>query len=86
MRESSTYQAILEEGREEGLERGREQGRVAEARRLLFRLGTQKLGAPNATITSTVESLDDLDVLEHLTTGILTVATWQELLATAPNR
>jgi predicted transposase/invertase (TIGR01784 family) len=42
MRESVTYQAVLEEGREEGLEkgleRGRQEGRVEEQRSLVANL------------------------------------------------
>lgn len=74
-RESSTYQAILDEGRTEG--------RVSEARRLLLALGTEKLGPPTATVMMALEDLDDLETLERLIRRILTAATWQELLASA---
>jgi predicted transposase YdaD len=39
MKESTTYQAILREGREQGLAEGRGMGRVEEARAILLRLG-----------------------------------------------
>ena len=53
MKESVTYQAIVEEGvakgREEGLVKGREEGvakgRLEEVRRILFRQGEQRFGA-----------------------------------------
>ena len=44
MRDSLTYQAILEEGRPEG----RAEGRVDEARELLLELGTGRFGPPDA--------------------------------------
>src|SRR5437588_6282854 len=43
MKESSTYQAALEEGRSEG----RSEGRIAEARRLLLFVGTARFGPPD---------------------------------------
>src|SRR6185295_30169 len=64
MRESSTYQAILEEGREEG--------RVEGARRLLLRLGTRKLGPPDLSAEASLARIDDLDVLERLSDDLLT--------------
>ena len=42
MRESTTYQAILDEGRAEG--------QAAEARKLLLRLGRKHLGEPDAAV------------------------------------
>jgi predicted transposase YdaD len=75
MRESSTYQAILEEGREEG--------RVEGARRLLLRLGTRKLGAPDASTEASLARIDDLDVLERLSDDLLTAASWTDLLRSA---
>ena len=79
LRESSTYRAILDEGRAEGLS----QGRVIEARRVVLELGTEKLGPPTATVIRALEDLDDLDALERLIRRILTASTWQELLASA---
>jgi hypothetical protein len=82
MRESSTYQAIVEEGRAEG----RAEGQAAEARRIVVRLGSQKLGAPDPTVVTALEGVDDIDVLENLITSILTVSSWSDLLARAPDR
>jgi predicted transposase YdaD len=84
MRESSTYQAILEEGREEGREQGREQGRVEGARRLLLRFGTRKFGAPDAGAEAALARIDDLDVLERLSDDLLTATSWADLLRSAP--
>jgi predicted transposase YdaD len=77
MRESSTYQAILEEGRVEG----RVEGQVIEARRIVLGLGTSKFGAPDAATLATLERLDDLDTLHRLAAGLLQTSTWEELLA-----
>jgi hypothetical protein len=68
-RESSTYQAAVEEGR------------LVEARRLVRELGTEKFGAPDATAVRMLERIDDLDALERLLRRILIASTWQELLA-----
>jgi len=77
MRESSTYQAILAEGREEG----REEGRTDEARRLLIRLGSRKFGQPDAGTAAALGRLDDLAVLEHLSDALFTATSWEQLLA-----
>ena len=39
MRESSTIQAFIEEGRRKGLEEGLEEGRAGEARKIILRQG-----------------------------------------------
>src|SRR6185369_10809120 len=92
MKESSTYQAILKEGREEGLAEGRAEGRVegrmegqtfgavAEAKKVLRLLGDEAFGAPNARNTAAIERLDDLTQLEELLKRVRTASSWQELL------
>jgi hypothetical protein len=73
MKESSTYQAIVREGR------------IEEARKNVQQLGEEKFEqAPPAQIQTTLESLTDLDQLERLLKRILNVETWEELLAQAP--
>ncbi|MDP8925243.1 MAG: hypothetical protein M3O34_20555 [Chloroflexota bacterium] len=90
MRESSTYRAILDEGRAEGLSQGlaqgRAEGRVIEARRMLLALGAEKLGPPTPAVVMALEDLDDLETLERLINRVLTAPTWQELLASASGR
>ena len=73
MRESVTYQIILEEGREEG--------RVQEARALIRDLGTQKMGSPDAATVASIEAVDDLEMLHRMSRAVLHANTWQELLA-----
>jgi len=92
MRESSTYQAILKEGRQEGRVEGRQEGRVEgrqEGRvdgeqKLLLRMGTKRFGKPNAATVAAIEALRDIDRLENLGERILDpgIRDWDELLRT----
>jgi hypothetical protein len=68
VRESTTYQAIVEEGQ------------VKEALRLLFRLGRKRLGEPTDPQRTALESITDLDRLEELHDRLAEVESWQELL------
>jgi predicted transposase YdaD len=74
MEESSTYQHILELGRQEG--------EVRHAQRGLIRLGRQKFGRPRAADERAVLAIADLARLDRMTDAILTAASWGELLAT----
>ena len=69
MKESVTYQAIVEEGRQE------------EARRLLLRLGGVRFGSPSDAVKATVEGITTLETLEILSIRLLSVESWTELLA-----
>jgi predicted transposase YdaD len=87
MRESSTYQAILEEGRVEGRQEGRTEGAVAEARRLLHLLGADAFGPPDAHATVAIDGINDLTRLEELVKRVRVAGSWQELLGQpAPGR
>ncbi len=77
MKESSTYQAILEEGRVEG----RTEGAVDEARRVLRLQGDHAFGPPDSRTAAAIERLDDLTQLEDLLKRMLKATSWQELLA-----
>ena len=72
MRDSTTYQFILDEGRAEG--------RAEEARRILLRLGQAKFGRPNAAVETALQGISDLDRLEQLSDRLLAATSWQELL------
>jgi hypothetical protein len=76
MKESSTYQAILEEGRTEGA--------VAEARKVLRLQGDDAFGAPDARTAALIEHVTDLARLEELLRQVRTAASWQELLGPPP--
>jgi predicted transposase YdaD len=72
MKESSTYQAILEEGRGEGA--------VAEAKKVLRLQGDDAFGPPDTRTAWAIERLEDLAQLEALLKRLRTAGSWQELL------
>ncbi len=74
MKESSTYQFILEEGRQEG--------EVRHAQRTLLRQGRQKFGPPVAADEAALLAITDLDRLDRMTDRILQAADWNDLLGT----
>ncbi len=80
MKESTTYQAILQEGLQEGLV----EGAVKEARKLLLRLGGKKLGRPSARTQAALAKIANLDRLEALIERLEMVQSWHALLAEAP--
>ena len=82
MKESSTYQAILEEGRVEG----RAEGAVAEAKKVLRLQGDDAFGIPEAATAAVIELIEDLTRLEDLLKRVRTAASWQELLRTPRRR
>jgi predicted transposase YdaD len=94
MRDSTTYQAILDEGRAEGLIKGREEGRtmgreegrtmgqVEEARRLLLHLGRKRFGLPEQPVEEAVRAINDLQRLEVLLERLIDAVSWQDLLQT----
>jgi hypothetical protein len=70
MKESVTYQAIMDEGRQD------------EARRLLLRLGSARFGgAPAAEQLRTLEAITEVSRLEDLVVRVSQVGNWGELLA-----
>ncbi len=74
MRESTTYQFILEEGRLEGLAEG--------TRHLLLRLARKYLGDPDATTQTTLKAIRDVERLERMAERLADVTTWEDLLQT----
>jgi predicted transposase YdaD len=96
MQESTTYQAILREGRNEGLIEGRNEGliegrnegliegRVSEARRLLFLQGEIRFGPPDESIRHDIEAIRDVERLERISKRLLdaSIRDWQGLLGT----
>ena len=85
MRDSDTYQAILDEGREEGRgegrEEGREEGRVEELHRMLLRQGRKRFGEPDEETRRAIYDILDWERLEELGERLLEVSTWDEFLA-----
>jgi predicted transposase YdaD len=89
MKESTTYQAILEEGRTEGRAEGQAQGAVAEARKLLRLRGEEVFGPADGGCIAAIERLNELTQREALFTRVGSVRSWQELFgppATGPRR
>jgi predicted transposase YdaD len=75
MKESDTYQAILEEG----LERGLEQGALQGALRVLFVVGTPRLGEPDATIRQRLEAADSVEQVGEWVRQISSAESWSDL-------
>jgi hypothetical protein len=71
MKESTTYQAILEEGG------------VNELQKVLLLLGDQRFGPPNEIVRATIEETTDLPQLERWTARLLKAANWEDLVATS---
>lgn len=80
MRESVTYQAILEEGEASGLAKGKAEGALVEARKILLRLGQSHLGTPDAKAVLALERITDLNQLEELCDRVRAVDSWRKLL------
>jgi hypothetical protein len=68
MKESDTYQYILEEGA------------VNELRKLILRQGQRRFGTPSEAVRAAVEGVADLERLERMSDRIHEVSTWQEVL------
>jgi predicted transposase YdaD len=88
LKESSYYHVIRDEALKEGRTKGRKEGRkegvhkghVAEARKLILRVGKSRFGAPPARVRNAVESIDDLTRLERMSDRILASSSWDELV------
>ncbi len=80
MSQSTTYQAILREGRQEG----RKEGEVKGEQKLLLRQGTKRFGKPDAATIAAFEAIRDLDRLEAIGERILdpNIEDWNDLLHT----
>src|SRR5437867_9968689 len=72
MKESVTYQAILEEGRTEG----RTEGRIEEARNFLLLQGSEKFGSPDPQFMSVLAAFNDVRKLEGLGVRLFTADSW----------
>jgi hypothetical protein len=74
MKESVTYQAILDEGVESG--------ELNEARRMVLLAGQKRLGTASAAVRETVQGIASRQRLEELVQRIFDVETWEDLLKT----
>ncbi len=75
MKESTTYQAILEEGKAEG----KVEGQSEEARKMLLLQGRDRFGWPSAEMLELLYASDDLGRLEALALRLLHVKSWEKL-------
>lgn len=80
MRESITYQEILDEGRAEG----RTEGELREARRMVLRAGLRRLGLVTPLNEARINAVGSLTVLEALFDRVFDVETWEDLLRDIP--
>jgi predicted transposase YdaD len=83
--ESSVYQGILKKGEAVGEAKGEAKGEVKgavnEARKILLRQGSKRLGPPDEQISGRIAEITEQDRLDVLLDRILDVASWDELLA-----
>jgi hypothetical protein len=77
MKESSTYQAIVEEGRVEGRAEA-----AVKLQEIVEVLGGKRFGPPDASHHATIHAMNDLDALTRLTERLMDVESWDELLGT----
>jgi predicted transposase YdaD len=74
MKDSTTYQAILEEGAVKGS--------INALQETLLRQGRHRFGSPGKAVQGAIKGITDLKRLERMTERLLQVSTWQELLNT----
>ncbi len=78
MKESVTYQAIVEEGRAEGEVKGMLRARQDD----LLQLGRLRFGPPSIETETALRAITDPDRLSRMVGALLDVSSWEELLAT----
>ena len=85
MKESVTYQAIVEEGvvqgRVQGRLEGRLEGRLQGEQSILLRMGRKRLGEPSPAVLARVEAIQAEATLATLADRLLDVSSWDELLS-----
>lgn len=86
MKESVTYQAILEEGETRGIAKGEAQGNAEQARRMLLLFGRDNLGEPSGAARAALDVVSDVNHLEDLALQVKHAASWEELLGLAVSR
>lgn len=68
--ETTAFEAILEEGQVRG------------QRKLILQLGRQRFGPCDAATEAAIQAIEDPERIERMGNALLTVNSWQELLAT----
>jgi hypothetical protein len=59
-----------------------DEGQEYRARLILLLLGRKRFGEPIPEIVLALQSIDDLDRLEHMNLRLLDVSSWKELMET----
>ena len=80
MKESVTYQAILQEGKAEGKAEGKTLGEIEEAKKILILQGRNRFGEPPARALTAIDAVTDVKELEDLSVRLLGATSWQDLL------
>ncbi len=78
MKESVTYQAIVEEG----LVKGRVEGMLRARQDDLIQLGQRRFDMPSTAIETALRGISDPERLARMIGALLDVSSWEELLAT----
>ena len=78
MKDSVTYQAIVEEGEVKGRAEGILQARLED----LLLLGRRRFGDPSAETEIALHGIADADRLARMIAALLDASSWEELLAT----
>jgi len=81
MKESVTYQAIVEEGYIKGEAKGKAKGAILGRRAALLRIGAKRFGPADPQTLLKLESIQSCDQLDDLVDRCLIVSNWAELLA-----
>jgi predicted transposase YdaD len=76
MKESVTYQAILEEGEQRGVDLGQ----VREAKVMILRMGKRLLGEPTSEVGSQLSAINDLQALHAIADRLVDAKDWHEAL------
>ena len=71
----------LSEGLSQGLSQGRDEGRTREARNLILRLGTRRLGTVPESVIQALQATTSVEELEDLADRIVDVSSWDEFVA-----
>ena len=78
MEESTTYQWIVQQGREQG----RVEGELAGRRDTILVVGTHRFGSPDELTRAELQAVNEVPRLKRLLERIMHVSSWQELLLT----
>jgi predicted transposase/invertase (TIGR01784 family) len=80
LKETQVYREIKEEGREEGLQQGEQRGREVEARSLILRQLSRRVGELPQDVHQRIETLS-LEQLENLGEALLDFTSFADLLS-----